>query len=146
MPYCYLKGQICSGLLSFIFTIGEIDVCAMCILLKVMEPNAIALICLHMFHSICTFLYSTWTSLILHPMSCLPWSARFQSRSSGICCILLTVLQQKFTRDLLQLLRHYFPVHQLKCETDCIAAAVVVSLCAKGPQLLGTAHQKVHVC
>jgi hypothetical protein len=59
---------------------------------------------------------------------------------------LLTVLQQKFTRDLLQLLPHYFPVYQLKFETDCIAAAVVVSLCAKGPQLLGTAHEKVHVC
>jgi hypothetical protein len=40
-----------------------------------------------------------------------------------------TVLQHKFTRDLLQLLPHYFPVYQLKFETDCIAAAVVVSLC-----------------
>lgn len=142
IPYCYWKGEICSGLLSLILAIGEIDVCAMCILLKIMEPNAIALICLHMFHSICTFLYSTWTSLILHPMTCLPWSAWFQSRFSGICCI----LQQKFTRDLLQLLPHYLPVYQLKFETDCIAAAVVVSLCAKGPQLLGTAHEMVHVC
>ncbi len=38
-------------------------------------------------------------------------------------------------------------VYQLTFETDCIAAAVVVSLlCAKGPQLLGTAHEMVHVC
>jgi hypothetical protein len=109
MPYCYWKGQICSGLLSLIFPIGEIDVCAMCILLKIMEPNAIALICLHMFHSICTFLYSTWTSLILHPMSRLPWSAWFQSRFSGICCILLTVLQQKYTKGYVAVVATLFP-------------------------------------
>jgi hypothetical protein len=38
-------------------------------------------------------------------------------------------------------------VYQLKFETDCIASSCSGKpLCAKGPQLLGTAHEMVHVC
>lgn len=80
-----------------------------------------------MFHSICTFLYSTWTSLILHPhelspMICMISIKIFRDLLHLAYCIAAEVYQ-----GFVAVVATLFPciVYQLKFETDCIAAAFV---------------------
>jgi hypothetical protein len=49
-------------------------------------------------------------------------------------------------KSFLGMLPYYFPLYQLKFEMNCIVTIVKVSLCAKGPQPFGSAHEIVCVC